>query len=606
MSIYKKFSNDVCSIKNNFKYKNEGTAFGHFVIRECLGKILELGYDGIDIDSYIFDHIVDGSYDCGNDAILVDKDTSTINIFQFKYSEESLLTIEDLEKNKSFLNTILRLDGPTVFPNNKIKELIRTEIDNILTIDNLDNKSYEIVLWYIDNHFNDSISKSINELKKYYTDKNIPIKTMLYDYETLHSLYLDTDLPNNNTSLSIISNEFFLRKSKFYNNNKAVPIETLVASIKASSLKNAVLKYRESLFALNVRYFKGLKKINIDIKDELLKGSKSNFWMLNNGIIAICKNFELSDTQSEIYIDNLQIVNGGQTSQTIATIDSLDDNIDVLIRLTKIKSKDGGLNKISKNISIASNSQNAIQTRDLRSGDKIQLEIYDKLRSVHIFYDKKDGEWSNLTKDEKNFFKNPNTKKIIKIKNITLATAYMSLFLQLPATGKGRKTLAFSDNYYSEIFSNCPNGIDNQFYKLMFSLRLAEFISNTIENMKAKKKPHHCIYETMSKDTILSLAALYFCRNSLSVDYTKDDVTKLVNKERDWGKFLNHEDGYSLKHISDLEKFILELIEHLETHVELQEGISESNNEIFNLTNYLKTDSSYPKILRHTIKNLLK
>ena len=130
----------------------------------------------------------------------------------------------------------------------------------------------------------------------------------------------------------------------------------------------------------------------------------SSFWILNNGINAVCEHFEVKGDQ--LTIKNFQIVNGGQTTKTLTRIvNDLPDEVQILMRLTKIQDKTR-TSKISMDIAVASNSQNAISARDLHSGDRIQNKIYSNLDTVGIFYDKKDGEWATVNKKK---YRNPAT-----------------------------------------------------------------------------------------------------------------------------------------------------------------------------------------------------
>ena len=58
MSFYTRIKDQVTELTRQFQYPNDGTAFGHFIMRECFNKIIDFEYDGTDYDSFINDHIV--------------------------------------------------------------------------------------------------------------------------------------------------------------------------------------------------------------------------------------------------------------------------------------------------------------------------------------------------------------------------------------------------------------------------------------------------------------------------------------------------------------------------------------------------------------------
>ena len=103
MDFYDKIKEQVSDLTKNQKYQNDGTAFGHFIIKECFNKIIDFEYDGNDFDQFIKDHIVDMANDLGNDAIFTNQNSNEILVFQFKYSKNKLLNTTEIKKNKKFI-----------------------------------------------------------------------------------------------------------------------------------------------------------------------------------------------------------------------------------------------------------------------------------------------------------------------------------------------------------------------------------------------------------------------------------------------------------------------------------------------------------------------
>ncbi len=411
MEFYDKIKEQVSDLTEKQKYQNDGTAFGHFIIKECFNKIIDFDYDGSDFDQYIKDHIVDMAHDLGNDAVFTNVKKREIMIFQFKYSKSQLLNTKEIKKNKKFIDWILSINKNNLTPNYKLKKIIDEEINLILTDENIKNNNYQISFYYIDNSFIGNIETDIEALYNNYRDKNIKFNLNFYNYKELEILYDDVEIPKNEVELKIVKDEFFVKKLN-YHDEIETDVETVVTSIYANSLKPIIEEKKELVLALNVRYYKGVNEINSKIKKEYSKGEKSNFWLLNNGINAVCEHFEIIDDE-KLNIKNFQIVNGGQTAMTLRkTINDLPDNVQILMRLTKIEDKTR-VSKISMDIAVASNSQNAISARDLHSGDRIQTKIFEHLNNVGIFYDKKDGEWATINKRK---YKNPLGKSPMHLK----------------------------------------------------------------------------------------------------------------------------------------------------------------------------------------------
>ncbi len=72
---------------------------------------------------------------------------------------------------------------------------------------------------------------------------------------------------------------------------------------------------RRYLFESNVRDFMGLNAVNEDIKLTLSNKNSPDFWLLNNGVTILSTSAQLIG--QSIYMEDIQIVNGLQTSESI-------------------------------------------------------------------------------------------------------------------------------------------------------------------------------------------------------------------------------------------------------------------------------------------------
>ncbi len=526
MEFYDRIKEQVAELATSEEYQNDGTAFGHFIIKECFNKIIDFQYDGNDFDQFIKDHIVDMANDLGNDAIFTNQTNNEILVFQFKYSKNQLLNTNEIKKNKRFIDWLIRSTDENLSANPKLQKVINKELSQILTQQNIKDNNFYITFYYIDSDFVGNIKTDINTLRTNYRDKNVNFDIRYYNYQELEELYDDIEIPKNEVELRFVENEIFSKKLTYYHNEET-ELETVVTSIYANSLKPIIEEKKELILALNVRYYKGENEINSKIKKEYSKGEKSNFWILNNGINGVCQDFEINDNNT-LTIKNFQIVNGGQTAKTLTRIvNDLPDNVQILLRLTKVKDKTR-ISKISMDIAVASNSQNAISARDLHSGDRIQNKIFEHLDRVGVFYDKKDGEWATVNKKK---YRNPSYMQFgkspmhLKIRNLDLGVSYLSFYLQLPISTVGRRKLVFSDLYYDKIFDMSKNE-DDQFYKLILAYRIAE----RVNDIKSKKyNNYEILWNNYNiNDVLLSLSALYFYQDKLhKIDSIESLATEL-------------------------------------------------------------------------------
>jgi len=565
MGFYDKIKDQVSEIRSYYSYPNDGTAFGHFILRECFNKIIGFEYDGIDYNSFIKEHIVDSSNDLGNDAIFTNIKNNEIIVFQFKYTNGQLLNISEIKKNKRFIDWIIGISNEYLTPNNKLKKLIDEEISQILTKENIDNNNFYITFYYIDNKFEGTIKNDIYGLYSNYRDKNINFQIKYYNYFELEQLYDDIKIPENDVILRIIPNEYFI-KNIIYHDNTDTQIQTIVTSILANSLKPIIEQYKELILALNVRYYKGENEINSKIKKEYSKGDKSNFWILNNGINAVCEDFSIEN--DILKIKNFQIVNGGQTSKTLTRIvNDLSDDVQILMRLTKITD----LSRIT-NI------------------------------SMDIAVDKKDGEWATVSKKK---YRNPigNSPMYLKITNIELGIAYMSFFLQIPISTKGRHKLVFSEVYYDSIF-NIENNEDIQFSKLIFAYRISERVNRILSE---KLQSYEILQNNYVSDVLVSLAGCYFFLDRkmkiTSIEKLVDELNKIDVRE-----YINENDRYLLKIESNFDDFIIRLITLVQNILDVKKEAKKeyANAEwlVNETASWLKKDGTYKEIYDKIISKI--
>ncbi len=599
MSFYAKIKDQVADLRNQFSYQNDGTAFGHFILRECFNKIIDFDYDGNDYDSFIKDHIVDMANDLGNDAIFTNRKNREIIFFQFKYSNGQLLNTNEIKKNKKFIDWILNITPDSLAPNQKLKKVIDDEISPILTQQNLTDKNYSITFYYIDNSFEGTIRTDIKALYNNYLDKNINFQIKFYNYAELEELYDDIEIPKNEIKLKIVPDEFFIKKINYHDENET-PVEIIVTNIIANSLKPIIEEKKELILALNVRYYKGENDINSKIKQEYSKGKKSNFWILNNGINAVCEDFSVDG--STLTVKNFQIVNGGQTTKTLTRIvNDLPEEVQILMRLTKVLDKTR-TSKISMDIAVASNSQNAIDARDLHSGDRIQNKIFSNLDKVGIFYDKKDGEWATVQKKK---YRNPfgNSPMHLKIHNVDLGVSYLSFYLQVPISTVGRHKLVFSEVYYDQIFSMTSNE-DDQFYKLMLSYRISERV-NRIKTEKVSS--YEILQNNYINDVLVALTAIYFYKDNLGKISTIEELVDKL-KELKGQKYINTNEKYILNLDQSFDDFIIEITKSIQYILDTKKaGKKDYTGEDWLPTetnNWLKKDGTYKEIYEKAIKKM--
>lgn len=177
-------------------------------------------------------------------------------------------------------------------------------------------------------------------------------------------------------------------------------------------------KLKRFYFEENVRDYLGGNRTNIDIYCTLADQKSPDFWLLNNGITILVSKAVLYDGQLEI--ENVQIVNGLQTTNTIYQYYS-NGNADKAGRCLLVKIICSTEENIRNQIIQATNNQSAIPLYSLHATDKIQKDIEMVMLQHGLYYERKTNYYRNLGYDEQKIFA-----------PLYLAGGFIALVLKLP------------------------------------------------------------------------------------------------------------------------------------------------------------------------------
>lgn len=163
--------------------------------------------------------------------------------------------------------------------------------------------------------------------------------------------------------------------------------DSYLAIVPGTFLAEIYKKYSSTLLESNVRSFlKFNGAVNKGIRGTILN-EKSRFFTYNNGISTTAKSVTIvSDPACGSLITefiDLQIINGGQTTATLAAT-NIKNNADlsgiyVQMKLTVLKDADPDL---IRNIAKYANSQNKVKTADLNSSHPFYVRIEDFSRKI--------------------------------------------------------------------------------------------------------------------------------------------------------------------------------------------------------------------------------
>nr|WP_206044063.1 AIPR family protein [Geitlerinema sp. P-1104] len=177
----------------------------------------------------------------------------------------------------------------------------------------------------------------------------------------------------------------------------------LVGRVSVTEIATLIERHGERLLERNIRRYLGLQgnRINESIKQTLHSPQNRNFYFYNNGITLTCENFSynaLQDGDYQVRVENLKIINGGQTCMTIfKTLQepSLLYNInqaDVLVRLYQLPRDN---EDFVQQITYATNSQNPVDLKDLRANDERQKQLELDIQQLGFQYRRKRSDRSS-------------------------------------------------------------------------------------------------------------------------------------------------------------------------------------------------------------------
>lgn len=237
----------------------------------------------------------------------------------------------------------------------------------------------------------------------------------------------------------------------------------LIGKISVSELAAVFDRNGDRLLERNIRRYLGLQgnRINEGIAQTLtMPGEQSNFYFYNNGITLTCNQFQHNALQEEnwsVRLSGMQVINGGQTCKTIQRTLSSGEitalNASVLVRIYELPK---GEEDLVRNITYATNSQNPVDLRDLRSNDDRQRKLAMSIEELGFSYRRQRSEVATKTTD---------------ITSGTAAEAVLSIWRHRPHQGKFMTSGHFG-KLYDTIFTSELNGAQVIIAVLLF--RIAE------------------------------------------------------------------------------------------------------------------------------------
>lgn len=332
-------------------------------------------------------NITDGYHDLGIDALYLDNTQKKLFVVQSKWRASGNGSISQ-EEMSTFVEGVKRLINFDLDGANQ--KILSKKADIDFGISQI---GYQIHLIFAHTG-NSYISNYVRRpLERLMDSTNDDISTLLvFDELTFREIY--AYLATGQNSKSIDLDDVILTNWGKYDS----PYSVYYGIISAAAVGEWFIHYGNSLFAQNIRYYKGNTEVNEGIKRVLLN-EPEKFFYYNNGIKLLCKKIERkakgSTTNSTglFSLFGVSLVNGAQTTGVIGNVYSQNPEqiakANVMIQIIDLSNaEDDAATQITK----LSNTQNRIDSKDFVSLDQEQDRLRMEMSFSHITYLYKDGD----------------------------------------------------------------------------------------------------------------------------------------------------------------------------------------------------------------------
>jgi AIPR protein len=355
----------------------------------CVKTILDLE------DDSAFDCLTEGAGDFGVDAMHISEEYDgefTVSLFQAKY------------KNN--------LEGDSNFPENGLESLIKA-------IKYLFDPTAKL------NHINQRLLAKVEAARSLIRDGYIPqVRALACNNGLKWSVAAEEAIKRTGFGDQVtwehVNHERLVKilqasrpvKGTLQLSGKAIVEDmefsrVLVGRISVTEISTLIERHGERLLERNIRRYLGLQgnRVNEGIRHTLMSDEKNNFYFYNNGVTLTCDSFSYNALQNgdyQVRIENLQIINGGQTCMTISKTlqepNLLHQNAQayVLLRLYQLPSDNDDL---VQKITYATNSQNPVDLKDLRANDVRQQSLETDIQQLGFNYRRKRSDTSARSTD---------------------------------------------------------------------------------------------------------------------------------------------------------------------------------------------------------------
>lgn len=326
------------------------------------------------------DAICDGPGDRGIDGIYVDDDGGEVLFVQVKIRQNEQSTIGDAAI-RNFAGSVAQFDT-----RDKVLLAIEANDDVELThllkraeINKRLDEGYVIRRVFVTNSTADEAGRRAAQA----------LSIQIYDRMEIADRFIEVNASEGVDGIA----RFDTSDAGFLEFNAGGDAKLYLITAKASDLLALEGLANGELFSQNVRLNLGSTKVNRDIKETISNQRNHIFFpMYHNGITIICDSVDVSDPET-LVVSGYVVVNGAQSLSVLYDAkEKISDDLRMVVKIVEIKNN----NKLSQEITLYSNNQNAIKPRDLRSTHLTQTRLKNEFEQIDF------GEYRYLIKRGEN------------------------------------------------------------------------------------------------------------------------------------------------------------------------------------------------------------
>ena len=390
--------------------------------------------------------LIGGPNDRNIDALLVDDDAKVVYLVQGKHRQAV-----GVRENRNDVLAFARIAKDLTSPGDGFHVLIRDANPPVAAKlrtarERITKRDYRLELFFVTS--GTVASKITEEAGRMARTRGGRSRLSVFDHKRLPGLlesYLEGVAPPVPTMQLTI--EAYGTASQIYRPDHRHDIESWVFTVRGDVLTDLYNRAHEKLFARNIRGYLGTQAVNRAI-DSTLRNEPENFWYFNNGVTMVCDAVEqvTIQGQSSMIVTNAQIINGQQTTRTLAASPHAKDAA-VLVRLIRLPPEEMDL--VTEIVS-ATNSQSQITQPDLKSNDKRQIMLARQMSHLNYYYMRK-----RTTRGEARRLAIVKPIEYVTKEEIAQIVAAVELDPQVALMYKSR-LFEDGEGYYRKIFNGRP------------------------------------------------------------------------------------------------------------------------------------------------------